>query len=194
MIKVNSAALLALSALVLGSTSTAQVIMGPRVPGVAPRSNDGGVHERNDLPVCQTSGGGSRIKRANCEPASTVVHTPARSPAREFRLPLKPPARLREQCTGTITTEYQQLNTLANVHSVVEIADCTAASGSLTIAVRVRDGSGESKSLEFVEPWQRADQQDVTVAADYLIGDNAELLNVRVRDVSCTCADPAEEE
>jgi len=193
MIKVSFAVLLATSAFgLVSSTVSAQVIFGPGMQGVTSRSNPGGVHERTDLPVCQTSGGGTRIRRANCEPEESVASDPAaiRLPP-ELTLPIEPPNRL--ECTGTVTTEYLQRNTLANVNSTLEVSDCAAASGALTIRLRVRDESGENKSLEFIETWERSDGHNVTIAADYPIGENVELLNLRVLDVQCTCADSEEE-
>jgi len=50
------------------------------------------------------------------------------------------------------------------------------------------------KPIEFSETWQRNDNENVTFAADYPIGDNVELVSARVRRLSCTCADPAKEE
>jgi hypothetical protein len=193
MILIHATALVALSALALSaSTASAQVIFGSGMNGVPTRANQGGVHERNDIPVCHTSGGGTRIK-ANCESEETTAA--AQAALRVPQIKLEAPARLHEQCTGSVTTEYQQLNTLASVNNTLEIADCRAASGTLTISLRIRDESGEIKSLEFSETWQHSDAQSVTVAADYPIGENTELVNLRVRDVSCTCAaDPAKED
>ena len=74
---------------------------------------------------------------------------------------------------------------------VLEIADCAAASGAFTVAVRTRDDSGQEKPLEFSETWQRTDGEDVTFTADYPIGENVELLSVRLRGLTCSCADTA---
>ena len=88
------------------------------------------------------------------------------------------------------------MNTIARVNSTLKIADCTVASGAFSVALRIRDESGAEKPVEFNETWQRSDAQDVKFAADYPIGENVELLSVRMRRLSCTCADdpaPAEE-
>ena len=89
------------------------------------------------------------------------------------------------------TSEYQQRNTIARLISTLAIADCpAAASGTFTVAVRVRDDSGETKPpVEFSETWQRSDDQDVKFTKDYPIGENVELVSVRVRNLRCTCAD-----
>ena len=56
--------------------------------------------------------------------------------------------------------------------------------------VRIRDEKGEINSLEFSDKWQRSDGPDVKFAADYPIGQNVDLVSVRVRDLKCTCGDP----
>ena len=61
-----------------------------------------------------------------------------------------------------------------------------------TVVARVRDDSGEIKPLEFNETWQRNDATDVNFTSDYPIGDNVELMNVRVRNLKCTCAAAAD--
>jgi len=97
------------------------------------------------------------------------------------------------QCEATTLTEYQQRNNVARVTGTVSIANCPAGTaGNFTLVARVRDESGEIKPVEFNETWQRSDAQDHSFNRDYPIGDNVELMNVRVRDLSCTCADPAQ--
>ena len=77
-----------------------------------------------------------------------------------FKLTAPPTA---AQCGATTTTAYQQRNTIARVNSTLEIADCTAASGAFTVALRVKDESGEEKPLEFSETWQRSDDENVSI-------------------------------
>jgi hypothetical protein len=108
-------------------------------------------------------------------------------------LKLKPPTEVLEaptaRCEATTTTEYLQRNTKAHVDSRLAISSCAAAAGTFKFSVRVRDESGEIKPLEFAETWQRSDDQDVKFTAEYPIGENVELVSVRVRDMVCTCAD-----
>jgi hypothetical protein len=52
----------------------------------------------------------------------------------------------------------------------------------------VRDESGEIKPLEFDQTWQRDAAERVSFESDYPIGTNVELVNVRVRGLTCTCA------
>jgi hypothetical protein len=96
------------------------------------------------------------------------------------------------QCEATTLTEYQQRNNVARVTGTVSIAACPAGStGSFTITARVRDDNGEIRPLEFNETWRRSDAQDHTFNTDYPIGENVELMGVRVRGLKCTCADAA---
>ncbi len=97
------------------------------------------------------------------------------------------------QCEATTLTEYFQRNNIARVSGRISLAVCPAGTtGSYDVVVRVRDESGEIKPIEFSETWQRADLGDVTFNADYPIGENVELVNVRVRNMRCACADPAQ--
>jgi hypothetical protein len=105
----------------------------------------------------------------------------------------EPPAQAAgPQCEATTLTEYQQRNNVARVTGTVSISRCPAGTtGKFTLVARVRDDSGEIKPIEFDETWQRDDAQDHTFNSDYPIGDNVELMSVRVRGLSCTCAEPA---
>jgi hypothetical protein len=188
MSRIHVAVLLALSLLALpASTAFAQVIFGPGMEGASPRSNPGGVLERNDVQTCQATGGGTRTK-SNCEVEATTV------PMEDFRLPIEARALPNTQCVATATIDYEQRNTVARVDSTLEIAHCTAASGTFTVALRLRDENGENKPLEFSQAWQRSDDQDVKFTADYSIGENVELLGARLRALRCTCAEPAKQE
>jgi len=97
------------------------------------------------------------------------------------------------QCEATTLTEYQQRNNIARVTGTVSIAGCpVGTSGSFTLVARVRDDNGAINPIEFNETWQRTDAQDHAFNSDYPIGDSVELMNVRVRNLKCTCADPAQ--
>ena len=98
----------------------------------------------------------------------------------------------RPQCEATTLTEYFQRNNVARVSGTISLAACPAGTtGSYTVVARVRSESGEITPIEFGETWQRDDGADVAFATDYPIGDNVELVNVRVRGLKCDCADPA---
>ena len=106
--------------------------------------------------------------------------------------PVAPAGAVGPQCEASTLTEYQQRNNVARVTGTVSIANCAAGTtGSFTLVARVRDDNGEIKPIEFNESWQRADAEDHRFNTDYPIGDNVELMNVRVRDLKCTCAGPA---
>ena len=182
MSRIQVTALIALSALALPGSALAQRFeMRPDPP---PLSNPGGVNQDNDVQICGSSGGGSRV-RENCESPETTTLRLEQTLKLSIELPAIPSA----QCAATTTTEYQQRNDAARVDGAISISDCTAAAGAFKVAVRVKDESGEDKLLEFDETWQRSDDTDVSFGADYPIGDNVELVSVRVRGLTCTCAD-----
>ena len=114
----------------------------------------------------------------------------------ELKLAIAIPEILSAQCAATTTTEYQQMDTAAHIDGKLEIADCKTASGAFKIAIRVKDASGAEKLLEFEDTWQRHDNEDVAFTGDYPIGEDTELVSVsvRVRGLSCTCADPPNDE
>jgi hypothetical protein len=180
------AALVALSALVLpASPGGAQVFFGGASQNTAGRATPGRAIE-GDIYHCQGAPGGSRI-RENCETETETVRL-----EQEIRLQFKlapPPTEL--QCSASTTTASQQRNTIARINTTLEIRDCTAASGTFTVELRIKDDSGAEKALEFDEPWQRSDEADVQFTADYPIGENVELVNARLRRLTCTCGDPA---
>ncbi len=184
---IHLTALLALSALVLpASLGVAQVFVGGASQNTASRANQGRATEGSDIYHCQGAPGGSRV-RPNCE-----VETETARAEQEIRLSFRlapPPTEL--QCSATTTTASEQRNTIARIHTTLEIRDCTAASGTFTVELRIKDDGGTEKPLEFTETWQRSDTTDVQFTADYPIGENVELVDARLRRLSCTCADPA---
>jgi hypothetical protein len=91
-------------------------------------------------------------------------------------------------CDPTMAIRYEQRNTVARVEATIENPSCAACSGEYTIAVRVRDDSGESKTLEFEGQWQRADDKPVQFTTDYAVGTNVDVLSVRAKSVHCVCA------
>ena len=106
----------------------------------------------------------------------------------EITTTIKVPAIESDACETAIRFEFSQRGTLARLQGTIENRTCAASAGEYSVAVRVRDAAGESKTLEFRESWQRADDQPVTFKSDYPIGDNVDLLNVRARPLRCTCA------
>ena len=105
-----------------------------------------------------------------------------------------PPVQSPQQvCEASTLTEYSQRNSVARVTGTVSIGGCSAGTaGSFTLVARVKNDADETTTLEFNEAWQRADAQDHKFETEYPIGDNVFLQSVRVRNLTCTCADPAQ--
>jgi len=149
-----------------------------------PNSENGGISphvvgaEKSGLPCV---GGGGRVSKCD-ETVRVVTEHDVTVNVKIAPMPTK-------SCQATISTSSEQRNTFARVEGTIEIADCTACSGGYTIVVRVRDESGETKSLEFEGSWQRTDKQPVKFTADYPIGANVDLLGVRSKGLHCACAD-----
>jgi hypothetical protein len=186
MSRTHITALLSLLALALpASPACAQIFVRGGTGGID-RSVQGRATDRNDIYTCNAAPGGSRV-RENCD-----VVTELRRLEQEMRLAnlFRPPPLLL-QCGGSTTTEYQQLDKIARVNGTLEVHDCAAASGTLTVAVVVKDESGAEKVLEFEEPWQRGDDQDVSFSADYPLGEHVELVDVHLSGLTCTCDDAA---
>ena len=93
------------------------------------------------------------------------------------------------RCEPTMSITYEQRNDVARVEGTIENPSCAACSGDYTIAVRLRDASGESKTLEFPGTWQRADGRPVKFTEDYGIGTNVDVVNVRAKSLHCVCAE-----
>jgi hypothetical protein len=97
------------------------------------------------------------------------------------------------QCEASTYTEYEQFGNVARVTGRVSISACPAATtGKFALVARVRDEAGAITPIEFSEMWQSADADDYIFYADYPIGDNVFLENVRVRNLTCTCEGPTQ--
>ncbi|HET8698564.1 MAG TPA: hypothetical protein VFO94_13810 [Gammaproteobacteria bacterium] len=168
-----------LAAAVLGPSAFAQV---PGFPAKQGRID-------KDVPACAGGPGGSRA-RSNCEPGSTPKS--ART-TQEFKLSIEPRAQTSTPaCEVTVVTNYVQRNTSARVNGSIGVKQCPMGStGTYTVVLRTKDAHGEAKSMELVEAWQSGDSGDVQFTADYPLGRDVELLNVRVRNLRCTCIDSA---
>jgi hypothetical protein len=135
---------------------------------------------------CQARPGGSRMRSNNsCEPeARQAVRT-----EHEVSVPVALPTPSGPQCEASALTEYSQRDTIARIQGSISIANCPAGStGKFTIVARVRDESGETELIEFSKAWQRDDTEDHKFNSDFEIGENVELVSVRLRSLDCTCA------
>jgi len=56
-----------------------------------------------------------------------------------------------------------------------------------------RDENNESQTMSFDETWQREDDQSLESRQDYFIGENVDLINVRVKKPKCGCTEIADE-
>jgi len=140
--------------------------------------------EEQHCPLASTRGPAQPAERvASCEKKVTLrVETPI-----NVTTTLKAPKNA--YCAANYAVDYTQKDTKVGVAGVIENKDCAASSGEYKLLVRVRDETGEVKTLDFLGSWQRDDDQPVKFGGDYPIGNNVDLVNVRVTQVRCTCAD-----
>ena len=96
-------------------------------------------------------------------------------------------------CAASYSFEYTQKDTKVGIMGTIENKDCAASSGEYKVLARVRDKTSEMKTLDFLESWQRDGDQPVKFGGDYPIGNNVDLIDVRVVQVRCTCADAPKE-
>jgi hypothetical protein len=130
---------------------------------------------------------GSRA-RAACEPKTVVLTTETEV---EFTIEVPPPKTT--QCAASIEIEYTQRDTLVSVEGTIHHRDCAASHGEHRLTVSVRDENRELQTLEFVDSWQRKDDQPVPLSVTKPIGDNVDLVSVRARSLRCMCDDAAPE-
>ena len=68
-----------------------------------------------------------------------------------------------------------------------------SATASVVIEVTVRaDGADESNKLKFPESWSREDDASVVMTRRYPIGDDTDLLRIKIRKMRCSCATETE--
>lgn len=109
----------------------------------------------------------------------------------EMTFSTTPPARPR--CHASLELGFKQIDTLAVVDATLNNPDCAASSGDYTVVARVRDENNETNTLEFPQTWQREDDQTINLHAEYVIGENVDLVSVRPKLVHCLC-EPADED
>ena len=92
-------------------------------------------------------------------------------------------------CKANLELEYWQKGDVAEVESTLTNAECGPSSGDYTIRIRYRDDDGEVTTDDHPERWERSDASPVVRAVRYPIGSDVDLISVRSRGLSCTCAD-----
>ena len=97
------------------------------------------------------------------------------------------------QCEASAYTEYEQRGNVARVTGRISFSACPAGTtGKFAVVTRVRDEAGAVTPIEFSEAWLSPDTEDYVFYADYPIGDNVFLENVRVRNLRCACEGPTQ--
>ncbi len=97
-------------------------------------------------------------------------------------------------CESTAVLEYYQRGTEAAVETTIENSDCAASSGEFTIETTVRaDGQMNSEKASFPETWSRDNNESVVITKRYPIGDDVDLLRVKVRKLRCECSEEVTE-
>ena len=86
-----------------------------------------------------------------------------------------------------------QLQAQGQAKATIDNPDCAASSGDFVIEVTVRaDGADESNKLKFPESWSREDDASVVMTRRYPIGDDTDLLRIKIRKMRCSCATETE--
>ena len=97
-------------------------------------------------------------------------------------------------CEATASLEYFQRGAEAEVETTIENPDCATSSGEYAIEATVRtDGQTVSEKLSFPETWSRDNNESVVITKRYPIGDDVDLLRVKVRKLHCECSEEATE-
>ncbi len=113
---------------------------------------------------------------------------------KKYVIKLEAPTSAKKYCHVSVDISYLQRNTAAIVDVILINPDCAASSGSYTVAIRVRDENNEAQNMSFDETWQREDDLSLESRQDYSIGENVDLINVRVKKLKCVCNEIADEE
>ncbi len=93
-----------------------------------------------------------------------------------------------KSCSVTASLDYFQRGAEAEVETTIENDDCGASRGSYVIEAAIRaDGAQGPEKLTFPETWERNDDQAVIITKRYPIGNDVDLLRVKIRKLKCTC-------
>jgi hypothetical protein len=94
-----------------------------------------------------------------------------------------------QTCTATAAFDYFQRGAEAQVEARIDNPHCAASSGSFIVEITIKaDNADAAEKLRFEEAWDRSDDQTIVFARRYPIGDDVDLLRIRIRKLSCDCA------
>jgi hypothetical protein len=97
--------------------------------------------------------------------------------------PLKP-----RSCGANASFKYLQRGNEAQVDYKIENTDCAVSSGEFRVELTIReDGTDLPTRLSFSESWQRDSDAPFELSKLYPIGDNVDLLRVKIRKLTCYC-------
>ena len=106
-----------------------------------------------------------------------------------YVIELEPASPRNNYCHVSVGIEYLQKNASVIVDVTLDNPDCAASSGSYAVAVKFRDENRDSQTLEFEEKWQRDNDKPLETQQDYYMGNNVDLVSVRVRKPKCVCTE-----
>src|SRR5688572_16905267 len=105
--------------------------------------------------------------RESCDPKQVVIRT-----EKEVEFSLELPPMKNAQCAVTIEVAYTQRDTSVGVEGTIANNVCGASSGEYKLVVSFRNQELELQALEFIESWQREDDQPLKFSGAYPIGEN----------------------
>ncbi|MBF8268729.1 MAG: hypothetical protein HW386_438 [Gammaproteobacteria bacterium] len=83
--------------------------------------------------------------------------------------------------------DYLQFNKQAKVETIIENSDCPVSKGKYTVRLKINNAKGELQVIEQTEKWRSDDGLPFSLQKYYDIGENAELLRVTTRGLTCEC-------
>ncbi len=95
-----------------------------------------------------------------------------------------------DYCVLSASVEYTQRGPEADVSMTIAVQSCTVATGSHVIEATIHaDGADGPEKLAFPETWSRDRDGPLVIERRYPIGDDVDLLRIRIRKLKCTCGE-----
>lgn len=104
----------------------------------------------------------------------------------EIDLPMR---RLTPSCKGQVELEYNQYDTVARVAAKLGNTTCPVTYVQYALIVSARDADYEIVTSRHEFAWDVTSDGELPGSGDYPIGTDTDLVSVRARQFSCTCAD-----